>query len=61
MYTVQDASGAKLDPRRVEAYTGAYSDPLTIPLAGLMDLFMQPMVGYRATSAKLDRYDQTSQ
>ncbi|KAL8604641.1 hypothetical protein ACOMHN_013421 [Nucella lapillus] len=55
-YAVQDRSGSRLDPRRVEAYTAAYSNPLTLPLAQLMDTLTQPMVGYRATSALLDRY-----
>lgn len=56
VYTVIDSNGVALDPRTVEAYTAAHTNSLTVPLAGLMDQYMQPMVGYRATSAVFDRY-----
>ncbi|KAK7087416.1 hypothetical protein V1264_021473 [Littorina saxatilis] len=58
MLKVRNGSGTELDPRTVEAYTAAYNTPLTLPLAGLMDdIFMQPMVGYRASSSKLDKFN----
>ncbi|KAK7481553.1 hypothetical protein BaRGS_00027202, partial [Batillaria attramentaria] len=56
LFTIKDQSGNEMDPRKVEAYSGAYNRQLTIPLAGLMDIYRQPLVGYRATSAVLDRY-----
>lgn len=56
LYTVKDEAGTVMDPRKVEAYTGAYNTQLTVPLAKLMDVFMQPLVGYRATSAVLKKY-----
>ncbi|RUS71805.1 hypothetical protein EGW08_020441, partial [Elysia chlorotica] len=51
---VMDSAGNVLDPRTIEAYTAAYSSPLTIPLAGAMNELKRPMVGYRARGSELD-------
>lgn len=51
---IKSSGGEELDPRTVEAYTAAYSSPLTLPLAEAMNMLMRPMVGYRAGSSELD-------
>lgn len=54
LLTIQDQAGNTLDPRKVEAYTGAYDAPLTITPADLMNTFKHPLIGYRASSSVLD-------
>ncbi|CAL1533763.1 unnamed protein product [Lymnaea stagnalis] len=51
---ITDSTGRVLDPRTIEAYSAAYTTPLTLPLAEAMNMLMKPMVGYRAIGAELD-------
>ena len=51
---IKDMAGNTLDPLTIEAYTAAYTSPLTIPLADAMNHLKRPMVGYRAGGSELD-------
>lgn len=51
---IVDAAGSELNPRKIEAYSAAYTTSLTLPLAEAMNILMKPMVGYRAGGSELD-------
>ncbi|KAK3802485.1 hypothetical protein RRG08_043316 [Elysia crispata] len=51
---IKDMAGNTLDPLTIEAYTAAYTSPVTTPLADAMNHLNRPMVGYRAGGSELD-------